>query len=76
MREGAVGPGAAHERVQDSALVHVLQVAQVFAQVLLRWITLRRESGFEASRRQTGGRMGTRAGVGGGRSLPALSRTP
>lgn len=48
VRERHVGSGAAAEGVQDSAFVHVLQVAQVFAQVLIRWITLGRESGLQA----------------------------
>lgn len=46
--ERHVGSGATAQSVQDSTFVHVLQVAQVLAQVLLRGITLQRGSGFQA----------------------------
>lgn len=47
--ERHVGSGAPAQSVQDSAFVHVLQVAQVLAQVLLRGVTLQRGSGCQAS---------------------------
>lgn len=40
LRERQVGSGATHEGVQDSAFAHVLQVAQVLTQVLLRGVAL------------------------------------
>lgn len=66
VRERQVSSGAADEGVQDSALVHVLQVAQVFTQVLLRGVALRRDT---HGSRTVGGRRG------GGGVLPAPSRT-
>lgn len=42
VRERQVSSGATDEGVQDSAFVHVLQVAQVFTQVLLRGVALLR----------------------------------
>lgn len=70
VREGHVGPGAADEGVEDSALVHVLQVAQVLAQVLLGWITLQTGAG------GSGFRVGGWGGGGEGVALPSPSRTP
>lgn len=66
VRERLVGSGATDEGVQDSAFVHVLQVAQVFTQVLLRGVTLQRH--------ERSGPDGTANGPRG--ALPALSRTP
>lgn len=66
VRERQVGSGATDEGVEDSTFVHVLQVAQVLTQVLLRGVTLQRDvhSG-------TGGTANGQRGA-----LPALSRTP
>lgn len=57
VRERQVSSGAADEGVQDSALVHVLQVAQVFAQVLPWGVALQRDTAFRHSvgQRWTGG---------------------
>lgn len=52
MSERHVGLGAADQRVQHSALVDALQVAQVFAQVLLRRVALRK--GGKRTRQPTG----------------------
>lgn len=69
VRERQVSSGAADEGVQDSALVHVLQVAQVLTQVLLRGVALGRDTAFTHSGGDEGkGRVGE--GV-----LPAPSRT-
>lgn len=48
--EWHLSSGATAQSVQDSAFIHVLQVAQVRAQVLLRGITLQRGRGFQASK--------------------------
>lgn len=63
VRERQVSSGAADEGVQDSALVHVLQVAQVFTQVLLRGVALRRDTAFTHSG-WTKGRGGVGVGEG------------
>lgn len=65
VRERQVGSGATDEGVQDSAFVHVLQVAQVFTQVLLRGVTLQRDVHSGTDRTANGPRG----------ALPALSRT-
>lgn len=60
VRERQVSSGAADEGVQDSALVHVLQVAQVFAQVLPRGVALQRDTAV----RHSGWTKGRRGGEG------------